>query len=589
MADSFQLKAILSAVDKLTPTLKVVQAQAQVAKKYIGDLGGSINGLASKFGVGAGIFAGIAAGFGLAAIKKAVVGYAELGEEVIKGAAKAGLSTDEYQRFKYVAEQAGVQADVFAMSMGKLEKNLGAAGMGQNKGLVDLMRLLKIPLKDVNGQVREGVDVLPQLAEAIKLNEGGVKRAAVGNAFLGRSYQELLPLLAEGSEGIVRSLARFKTLKGIIPREDLEGAKQFGDKLQDVAFVTKGFQMTIARELVPVLSPMVEQFVQWAAANKKLIGTEVKKIVQDIVVAVRSVDWGAFLQGVQNTVRGIGQFVDMVGGLRNVLIGLVLYMNASTIASVVGLAGAFLRLGLAAGGALVGMAGSIAPFLVAAAPFLLAAAAIAGAAYLVYRNWDVVGPALGRVWEGIKTTATVAWNVLRFLWSWTPLGIVVNNWGAILGWLGGFWDSLKAVVVAGLALVDGALASWGVYDTIRAVWDPIVEFFRGVWDNIGGIVSRIASVAGSVAGAVGGFFTDRFGAGASQQAFGPRFDGPTGPLLAQTQPLALGGPQAQVGGAVTVSFKDAPPGMRVEQTKSDNARVPVRTDVGYRYTAALGY
>ncbi len=611
MADTYSLKAIISAVDRLTPTLKVIQAQTAVARKYIGDLGGSINGLASRFGVGAGLVTGIAAGFGIGAIKKAVVAYAELGEEVIKGAHKAGMSSDDYQQFKYVAEQGGVAADAFALSMGKLAKNLGAAASGKNKGLADMMRVLKIPLTDVHGNVREVVDVLPQLAKAIEMNEGGIKRSAVGNAFLGKSYQELLPLLAEGSAGIEKSLARFKKLRGIIPKADLEAAKDFGDKLQDLASVTKGFQMTIARELVPVLSPLVEEFVQWAAANKKLVGAEVKKMVQGLITAIKGVDWPAFVAGINSTVSGIGRFIDKVGGLRNVLIGLVVVMNLQTIASVIGLAGAFSRLALVAGGSLLTGLARLAPVLratalaamislpslgaslgaaaLAAAPFVLAIGAIAAAGYLVWRNWDVVGPALGRIWDGIKAAGTYAFNALRLVWSWTPLGIVVNNWGAITGWLGVFWGQLRDVVGAGLALVDGLLQNWGVYDVLRGVWEPIVEFFRGVWDRIGAIVSSIANAAVAIGRGIGGFLDNNLGDRASQQAFGPRFDGPGGsPLLAQA-PLALNGGTAQVGGAVVVSFKDAPPGMQVQQIKSDNSRVPIRTDVGHRFTAALGY
>lgn len=603
MADAYTLKAILSAVDKLSPVLKTVQAQTQVARKYIGDLGGSINGLASKFGVGAGLFAGIAAGFGIGAIKKAVVAYTDLGEEVIKGAYKAGMSTDQYQRMKYVAEQAGVQMDVLGLSMGKLNKNIGAAAMGKNDSLVDLFKQLKIPLRDASGQIRNAADLLPSLAQAFTKNQDPVKQAALGTALFGKAYQEMLPFLNEGAEGIEKNLARFAKLKGVVSRDDLDGAKDFGDKLKDLGIVTKGFQMTIASQLVPVLSPMVEQFVMWAAANKKLIGAEVKKIVQDLVAAVKSVNWVAFLQGIRSTMQAIGGFVDRAGGLRNVLIGLAVVMNASTIMSVVGLAGAFGRLTLAAGGGLIsslarlipllrglslaGLAGSLGGVLAVAWPIVAVVAAVAGAAYLVWRNWDVVGPALASIWEGMKSAATVAWNVIRFLFSWSPLGVVVNNWGAITGWLGVFWQGLKNVVATGIAGVGAILQSWGVLDAVKAVWDPVVEFFKGVWNVIGNIVGPIIEAGYAIGRTVRGLVNDQFGEGASQQAYGPRFDGPA--MLNSGPPLALNGPAQTSTSKVEVSFKDAPPGMRVEQTKTDSARTTVNTNVGYRYTAALGY
>src|SRR5215469_14515310 len=98
MADSYSLKAILSAVDHLSPVLKGVQGVAKSTKKYLGDLGSTLNSVTSKFGIPLGIVSTIAAGFGVAAIKKAVVDFADLGEEVQKGALKAGMSNAEYQK-----------------------------------------------------------------------------------------------------------------------------------------------------------------------------------------------------------------------------------------------------------------------------------------------------------------------------------------------------------------------------------------------------------------------------------------------------------------------------------------------------------
>lgn len=598
MANSYELKAILSAVDKLSPVLKSVQGVAKTTRKYLGDVGSSINGLTSKFGMPLGILSTIAAGFGIAAIKKAVVDFTDLGEEVQKGAYKAGMSNGEYQRMKYVMEQAGLPVETLQMSMGKLNKNIGSAASGKNKDLASLFKTLHIPLRNVNGQLRNGADMLPQLADAFVKNNDPVRQAAIGTALFGKAYQEMLPLLNEGSTGIEKSLARFAKLKGVISDDDLKGAKDFGDQLKDLSFVTKGFQMTIAKELVPVLAPMVENFIQWAAVNKKLIGSEVKKVVQELVAAVKSVDWGIFVQGVKETVASIGGAISFVGGLKNALIVLALIMNAQTIMAIFGLGGAIGRLGLAAGGAVLtalrtlygvmaagqvviaGMSVSLGSIALAALPFIAVAAVIAGAAYLVYRNWDVIGTMFGRLWEGIKATAIVAWNVLRFLFSWSPLGIVVNNWGAITAWLGVFWDGVSAVVSSGISLLGGLLMSWKPLQWVMAAWDPVVSFFQGVWRTIGGIIGPILNAAGRVASALGGAIGERFGTNATAQAFGPRLDGPQSTSLAGN--VNLNAPQTNVGGSLVVSFKDAPPGMRVEQARPNNPRVPISADVGYR-------
>ena len=116
---------------------------------------------------------------------------------------------------------------------------------------------------------------------------------------------------------------------------------------------------------------------------------------------------------------------------------------------------------------------------VAAAPLLAVAVAIGGAAYLIYRNWDVVAPFLASVWETIKAGAMVAWNVLRFAFSWSPLGIIVNNWGAVTAWAGAFWENLSAVATAGVAVITGVLPAWNPLQLVRAAWEPVIGFLSG--------------------------------------------------------------------------------------------------------------
>ena len=98
MADSYSLKAILSAVDGISPVLKNVQGAAKNARKYLGDVGGSINSLATKIGVPTALISGLAAGLGALAIKKYVTDFAAYSEQVMKSALVMGSANAEAQR-----------------------------------------------------------------------------------------------------------------------------------------------------------------------------------------------------------------------------------------------------------------------------------------------------------------------------------------------------------------------------------------------------------------------------------------------------------------------------------------------------------
>lgn len=67
----------------------------------------------------------------------------------------------------------------------------------------------------------------------------------------------------------------------------------------------------------------------------------------------------------------------------------------------------------------------------AAAPVILIVGGLALAGYALISNWDEVSTFWGGVWDGIKSAASTSWEFLKGLFSWTPLGMIINNWAPI--------------------------------------------------------------------------------------------------------------------------------------------------------------
>lgn len=417
MADTWQLKAVLSAnsagmIKALTEAGKV----AKTTRKYLLDVGSAAGNFTGRIGLPVSLLSGLAAGFSFSAIKNAVTGFTDMGESVYRGALRAGMGVEEYQRMKYVAEQAGVAVESLEGSVGKLNLNIGKAAAGKNKALADLMRRLEISTRDANGQVRSGIDLLPQLADAFVRNENPAVRARMGMALFGKSWAELAPLLMEGSEGITASLDRMRRLKGVINPADIRAAKELGDKFKDLEIVTKGFQTVVAKELVPVISPLIEDIIQWAGANRQLVAVKVKEFVRELVAGMRQIDWAGIIQGARDFGASLGKLVDFIGGTENALIGLVIVMNLQTIYAFVGLIGAVGRLIIGLGtmtataipSAIIGLGtlGGAITTVGTQANLLLGSltniAAVAGAGFLGYQvggllNDHVINPAVQKL------------------------------------------------------------------------------------------------------------------------------------------------------------------------------------------------
>ena len=216
------------------------------------------------------------------------------------------------------------------------------------------------------------------------------------------------------------------------------------------------------------------------------------------------------------------------------------------IRGVVGLAAglAILKLGLMG----VGGAISIVSRIMSMTPIGMIATAIALAAGLIITNWDVVGPYFKKLWETIGPYFETGWELLKKVFAWSPLGMVINNWGPVVKWFQDMWDKLK----------------------------PIIEWFT---DSSGDTVDAINSAQWG-AGAY-----DAYGTGIPARGYTPypavdpaqanNASGATGP-----NPFMINKATApKVDGEIKVSFINMPPGMRVTETRSSG--IDINHDVGY--------
>ncbi|MDW2485707.1 phage tail tape measure protein [Escherichia coli] len=207
--------------------------------------------------------------------------------------------------------------------------------------------------------------------------------------------------------------------------------------------------------------------------------------------------------------------------------------NPRVIRGVVGLAAglAILKLGLMG----VGSAISIVSRIMSMTPIGMIATAIALAAGLIITNWDVVGPYFKKLWETIGPYFETGWELLKKVFAWSPLGMVINNWGPIVKWFQDMWEKLR----------------------------PIIEWFSdGASDTV--------AAANAAQWGAGGY--GAYGTGVASSGYNPY-------QIKQ-------GTATQPKGTITVEFKGAPQGMSVTDTRSSG--IDVIHDVGYTRIGRTG-
>lgn len=138
--------------------------------------------------------------------------------------------------------------------------------------------------------------------------------------------------------------------------------------------------IAVGQVLIPIIEDVVDYISPWLERFREL-----SPATQRIIVLV-----GALA-------AAIGPALLLIGGI------------ASGLGAIVGAVGSVAAAVAAAGGILPFLGGIVA----AALPVIAVVAAIAAAAWLIYDNWDTVGPFLADVWQRVREAAGEAWEWIK--------------------------------------------------------------------------------------------------------------------------------------------------------------------------------
>lgn len=238
-------------------SFKQLGAEAKGLGGPIGEAGGlmksfagQLQGLAGAAGPAAGIAAATAVGAALVKFAEdGVAAFSDLAGQVRSVQRVMGGTTQDASRLVAVANVLGVSTESLTLGMGQLEKHLGANA--------DLARRYGIEIvKDAQGNVNM-FETLVSVSKAYQAAQNPIERATMLNNLFGRSWQQLLPILAKGPAGI-RAIAEEAGRQGLIlSPEDLARAAQLNLALKELRESVKGLQVEAGRALIPAVLGIV--------------------------------------------------------------------------------------------------------------------------------------------------------------------------------------------------------------------------------------------------------------------------------------------------------------------------------------------
>jgi TP901 family phage tail tape measure protein len=378
----------------------------------------------------------------------------------------AGMSLEEASAMAGLLGDAGIKGSMAGTTMrGMLARLASPAG-----DAADLLSELNVDLLDLDGNLRSPVVVLGELAKAMENMGSGERLAALSTIFDDRAASGMAKLMEdEGVGGITKFLDVLTKSEGSAARV----AKQMGDNLtgsfDELSSATEGLQIAFGELLKPMLRlvtgvlTQITAGVAWLTGRSGWLGKTVAVLAA--VLAGLALVMGSLLStlaGLSGSMAATAYFMNVVR-IRG--LGAALGLDVMKMAAI--------KLGAGLWKAVVGLWNMAAANWAVLAPVLAVIAAIAllaGAAFLIVKFWGPISGFFVKLWDGIKVGAAKLWSVIKTVFGFSPLGMILNN------------------------------------------WEPIAKYFLGLWDKIGGIIEKItapfrrvgAMFRGATAGAMAG-------------------------------------------------------------------------------------
>lgn len=428
---------------------------------------------------------GVLAGLGGAALTPLIAAakkFADVGDQVDKIAARTGFAASSLSEYGFAAEQSGANIEIFEKAVAAMGRTFYDA----ERGLITATEALDaagLSIKDLQNLNPEQRFEL--IADRLAAIEDPTRRAGVAMQLLGRNGVKLLPLFANGAEGMRAMREEARELGFSLSNENAASAAVLTDAMNRLKRTIEGSVIQLGAALAPTLSTILDLFSQGVAKVTAFVKANAPMIQTAALVAAGIAGVGAVLLGIGGAAAIAGA---ALGGIAT-LLGFI-----GSAAAVVGgaLAAAFAFLASPIGLVLAGITG------------------IAGALATFTETGQQALQYFADLWTGLKER-------------------VLETWGGIAAALqAGDLEAAFEVVVAALnlawvTLTDGILRAWySVQDTLEAAFDYVAGMVVSVWESVTGSLSdETEAVTGFIADAwkfvgdsfqtVTNFIADNFG------------------------------------------------------------------------------
>ncbi len=379
-----------------------------------------------------------------------VKSYISAGDEVHKMALRTGLSTEALSELKYAADISGTSLATVEKGVKKMASSIGEAKLGL-KTYTDAFALIGLQVEELDGLNPE--EQFMKMAAGIASIIDPTDRAYAAQKLLGRAGTELLPLFAEGADGLANLRQKAIDMGLSISGPAAQGAADLNDAITTLKGSVSGLTMSIGAQLAPIIEKIAGK-VQGFITKMRDWTVEHPKLTKVLVIVVAAL------------------------GVFSLLLGPLLIMLP----------------GISAGLTLIGVGGAAA-----------GAGAVTGAAGVTIFG-VAVKSALGPIALIIGAITGLILITKLIIKNWEPIKkFFANLWNSITGFFVKTFEGIKKKLLDWAIAIVGILAKIPILKKLAGPWKESLQSMRDEMDetviNIDTAAAEIISKSQSIGGA----------------------------------------------------------------------------------------
>lgn len=244
------------------------------AGKSADEAGGAASGMGASFSAAAAVAVAAVAAIGKAlldigkAFAEVTTDAAAYADELTTQSKVTGISVEKLQEYNYAAKLVDVSVDTLTNSM---RRNIMAMQNAQRgtANYVEAYEKLGVTITREDGTLRDSEEVYWELIEALGNVENLTERDALAMTIMGRSAQDLNPLIIAGTDAMKAYAQEAHEVGYVLDAETISSYNKANDSLDRFNNTMTSAKNAIASIFMPTLDSLAEKGSKWLGEFSK--------------------------------------------------------------------------------------------------------------------------------------------------------------------------------------------------------------------------------------------------------------------------------------------------------------------------------